>query len=74
MRRIRIALAIVCLLGMLVPAVAARVVPGAIVIVDDWALKGPREAWQEYFNEHNLHPELHKIPDGHGPEWFEMPR
>ncbi len=50
-----------------------KVPTGGIVIVDDWALKGPRTAWEEYFDAHDLHPTLNKIPDGHGPAWFRMP-
>jgi hypothetical protein len=43
--------------------------PGGYIIQDDYALKGPKTAIDEYFDKHGNQPTWHPIPDGHGPVW-----
>lgn len=43
--------------------------PGGVIIIDDWVLDGCQTACLEYFEENNITPVLHDIPNS-GPKYF----
>lgn len=47
-----------------------RVVPGAVVVVDDYALAGCRKAVDEYLAARGERPDIQPIDGGHGPVWW----
>ena len=47
-----------------------RAVPGAVVVVDDFALAGCRKAVDEYLAARGERPDIQPIDGGHGPVWW----